>query len=61
MFNVLTETATTTGSLVDFSSIDLGQVVPTITAALVATLSVSITVILVKKAYGLFKRGLKGA
>ncbi len=61
MFNVLTETATTTGSLVDFSSIDLGQVVPTITAALVATLSVSITVILVKKAYGIFKRGLKGA
>jgi F0F1-type ATP synthase membrane subunit a len=48
-------------SLVDFSAVDLSQVVPTITAAITATLSVCVTVILIKKAYGIFKRGLKGA
>lgn len=48
-------------SLVDFSTIDISAVQPTVVAAITATLAVSITIIVIKKGYGIFKRGLRGA
>ena len=59
MLNLLTDGQAV--SAVDFSTIDTGTLVATITAGLVFGFGITMLIVPIKKAYGMAKKAIKGA
>ncbi|MCI9234173.1 MAG: hypothetical protein HFH08_06275 [Bacilli bacterium] len=57
----LLEVGTTAASAFDFSTIDLSQVVPTVTAAIAVAIPISLSVSLIKKGARMVISWVKGA
>lgn len=61
MLNVLTEAGSTAVSAFDFSTMDLSQVVPTVTAAIAVAIPITLSVALIKKGARMVISWVKGA
>ena len=61
MLNVLTEAGSVATSAIDFSQFDLGQVIPTVTAAITVALPIALSCGLIKKGARMILSWVKGA